>query len=142
MSTKSELIEQGRHLVDVMNDVNRDLSEKRSLQAAAKIDFKRSEEALSKRTRDATIAIMSNEVISQGIKTQPEEWQKWYIDRELEKDTAWLSTFTKYSDLQADLYSLEVELIDLSEKLGTLKSQARLLSSMLLLMSEDTDGSA
>ena len=141
MSIRSSAIAQGQGLLDHMDSVTHILSKKRKEQAKAKLRFKKSEENLAIMTRDGTIQLMSNEVLAQGVKEQPEAWQQWYIDRELEKDELWVAAYTEYSDAQAELYTLEVDLIDLSEQLGTSKSQSRLLSSMLLIMAEDTDGS-
>lgn len=120
-----------------LNDLMTNITKARYRQSQAKVAFRKAEEKLHNVTRDGTMSLFAT---MPQLEELDEQMRDWNVQVALEKDEEWVQVYTAYSDAQEDLYNSEVSLIDLSERLGTTKAQARLLSAMLQLLSEDTDG--
>ena len=128
---------QSEGVLTSLDDLMTNITKARYRQSQAKLAFRKAEDRFSNVTRDGTMALLA---AMPHLEELEEQMRNWNVQVALEKDEAWVKEFTLYSDAQEELYNAEVSLIDLSERLGTTKSQARLLSAMLQLLSEDTDG--
>ena len=128
---------QSEGVLHSLSELMTNITKARYRQSQAKLGFRKAEDKFASATRDGTMALFAS---MPQLEELDEQMKNWNVQVALEKDEAWVAEYTAYSDAQEELYNAEVSLIDLSERLGTTKSQARLLSAMIQLLSEDTDG--
>ena len=120
------------------------VTKRRRAEADAKMDMAKAKDTLAVVARNLTIEIAASEGF--GEVTDPRngersvEWTQWVIDREMEKHDDYQQAMTGYYDAQEALQNAQISLIDTGEAMGAKKSEARLLSAILILMGEDEHG--
>lgn len=122
-------------MMALMTETYERLQAKRFKHAELKIAFERSQEKANLCARDRMMAISSSPELINSVDPRTgktnEEWRKWMMESMLERDQEFIEAISKHNETQADMLCSESELLNLTEKMGTLRTQAILLSSLL-----------
>jgi hypothetical protein len=135
MTTLSSAQAQTDGLIKAM-DLNMERLEKKRVEhAEAKVDFERSQELANAIARDRMMTIANSPEVVGSVDPRTgksnDEWRKWMMESMLERDAEFVKAISEHNEKQARNLHIEADLLSLTEKMGTLRTEAILLSSLL-----------
>jgi hypothetical protein len=111
------------------------LDKVRQREAEAHITFERNKEKANQVARERMIALSSDPDVANSVDPRTgksnEEWRKWMIEAKLEGDEEFMESIIKHNNAQEAYLHAQAELLGVSERIGTLRTEAILLSSLL-----------
>lgn len=135
MTTLSSAKAQAEGLIAAMDSTFEKLEKKRKDHVERKIDFERSQEQANAIARDRMMAIANSPEVSGSVDPRTgksnDDWRKWVMESMLERDAEFIKAISDHNEKQADQLRAEADVLNLTERMGTLRTEAILLSSLL-----------
>lgn len=137
--TDNSMIEQGKGIMARLEELQELLTIARKKEADAKIKFERAKDNLAKKGRDLTLSLSPRLEGATDPKTgKPnKEWAMFLLDQMMENDAEYVNEQALYYHAQEDLHHTQVEVIDLSDQLGILKSRGAIWRGLVRLLTAE-----
>ncbi len=135
MTKTIEVKGQVEGLMKAMNETMDILEKKRKVEAEAHVMFERSKEEANRVARARMMELANDPDVATSVDPRTgksnEEWRKWVIEAKLEGDEEFMDAMVKHNNANAAYLYSQADMLNLSERIGTLRTQAILLSSLL-----------
>ena len=137
----NSMIEQGKGIMTRLDELQVVLSGARKKEADAKIKFERAKDDLAKVGRDLTLALSPRLEGATDPKTgKPnKDWAMFLLDQLMENEPEYVNVQAQYYHAQEDLHHVQVEVIDLSDQLGILKSRGAIWRGLVRLLTNEEE---
>lgn len=130
-----DLLDQGKRLIPALDEAADFLAQMRNEQGVMSINAETAKDHMMKVHRQKTleISLMPEIAEAKDPKTgrQNKDWTQYLIDEELEQDEQYISALGGMYEAQQQLQDASNNVLDAVERINVLKTQARLVSSML-----------
>lgn len=132
-----------KNIINHMDELSGRLSEFRGRFVKSQVAFERAKQDLSNLTRQKTIELsmlphLQNATDPKTGKTN-KEFSEFLLDEEMRHDPAFQQQIVIFYNSQEAWFEAQNDVLDVAEQLSVLKSQARLLASLMMLEAEDAD---
>ena len=135
------MIEQGKGLIARLEKLQEVISKARRTEADAKIKFEQAKNDLAKIGRDLTLSLSSQLEGATDPKTgKPnKDWAMFLLDQLMENEPEYVNAQAQYYHAQEGLHHAQVEVIDLSDQMGTLKSTGAVWRGLVRLTTNEEE---
>lgn len=137
--TDNSMIEQGKGIIKLLEELQVTLSAARMKEADAKIKFERVKDDLAKVGRDLTLSLSPQLQGATDPKTgkSNKDWSMFLLDQMMENEPTYVNAQAQYYHAQMDLHTAQVAVIDLSDQMGTLKSRGAMWRGIVRLLTAE-----
>jgi hypothetical protein len=140
VTVNQDYVTQSQGIIDAMGTDIAKLSQLRQKHSKAKIVFERAQESVLTVRRDRTIALANSDVVKDSVDPRTgksnAEWAKLLVEAMLATDAELMAEHERFTKAQEAIFLAETDMLEVAERVGVLKSQARLLGDLLAYVAD------